>query len=143
MKAGKIRHVGLSNVNAARIEEALDIVPVVSVQNRCNVFDRRAWEEGVIEACEAHGIAFIPYAPLGGSGSGPSVGDDTTLAAVGRRHEVSPHEIALAWLLAKSACILPIPGSSRPATARSSAHAASISLTEADHAELDAAFPTA
>ena len=64
---GKIRHVGLSNVSVEQIRQATNVVPVVSVQNRCNPLDRRAWSEGVIDYCEENGLAFLPYSPVGGS----------------------------------------------------------------------------
>jgi aryl-alcohol dehydrogenase-like predicted oxidoreductase len=139
---GKVRHVGLSNVTVAQIDEARGIVPIVSVQNRCSPFDRAAWTTGVIAHCERHGLAFLPWSPVGGGHGKVRVKDEPTLVAVGRRHGVSPFEAALAWLLAKSPAMIPIPGASREESARSSAHAASVALTADDLADLDRAFPT-
>lgn len=142
-EAGKIRHVGLSNVTVAEIREAQAIVPVVSVQNRCSPFDRTAWEGGVVAYCEAQGIAFLPYSPVGGSRGKTKVANDRTLNAVGHRHGVSPFQVALAWLCAKSPVMLPIPGASRVASAVDSAAAMHLRLDAQDLAALDKAFPTA
>lgn len=140
--AGKIAHVGLSNVSVAEIEAARAIVPIVSVQNRCNPFDRSAWEGGVVQYCTTNSIAFLPYSPVGGGRGKAKVATDKTLVAVGKRHGVSPFQVTLAWLLAKSPVMLPIPGASRVSSAVDSAAAMKLVLTAADLAELDAAFPT-
>jgi len=140
--AGKIAHVGLSNVSVAEIALARAIVPIVSVQNRCNPFDRSAWDDGVIAYCAAHGIAFLPYSPVGGGRGKAKVASDRTLTRVGARHGVSPFQVALAWLLAKSPVMLPIPGASKVASAMDSAAAMQLVLTAADLADLDQAFPT-
>ncbi|MES2644627.1 MAG: aldo/keto reductase [Myxococcota bacterium] len=141
--AGKIAHVGLSNVSVAEIEAARAIVPIVSVQNRCNPFDRTAWADGVVQYCTANGIAFLPYSPVGGGRGKAKVATDKTLVAVGQRHNVSPFQVALAWLLAKSPVMIPIPGASKVASAIDSAKAMRLDLTPEDLAELDTAFPTA
>jgi pyridoxine 4-dehydrogenase len=104
---GKIRHVGLSNVGVREIELALDIVPIVSVQNRYNLTDRSS--EAVIETCEREGIAFIPWYPLATGDLARPGGD---LDEIARRHDATPAQVALAWLLAKSPVMLPIPGTS-------------------------------
>ncbi|MDP2312928.1 MAG: aldo/keto reductase [Pseudomonadota bacterium] len=139
---GKIAHIGLSNVSVEEIEIARAIVPIVSVQNRCNPFDRTAWTDGVVQHCTTHGIAFLPYSPVGGGRGKAKVATDATLLGVGQRHGVSPFQVALAWLLAKSPVMLPIPGASKVASAVDSAAAMKLTLTEADLAELDRAFPT-
>lgn len=104
---GKIRHVGLSNVGVREIVLALDIVPIVSVQNRYNLTDRSS--EAVIETCEREGIAFIPWFPLATGNLARPGGDLDEIAA---RHDATPAQVALAWLLAKSPVMLPIPGTS-------------------------------
>ncbi len=139
---GKIAHVGLSNVSVDELRVAEAIVPIVSVQNRCNPFDRSAWEDGVVQYCTTNGIAFLPYSPVGGGRGKARVATDATLVAVGKRHGVSPFQVALAWLLAKSPVMLPIPGASKVASAVDSAAAMSLRLDDADLAELDRAFPT-
>lgn len=105
-RAGKIRHVGLSNVSVAQLAEARNIVPIVSVQNRYNLDDRSS--EDVLEACEREGIAFLPWAPIGGA----SPAKHATLQRRAREHGVTPSQIALAWLLQRSPVMCPIPGTS-------------------------------
>jgi pyridoxine 4-dehydrogenase len=104
---GKIRHVGLSNVGVRELVAALDIVPIVSVQNRYNMTDRSS--EAVIETCEREGIAFIPWFPLATGNLARPGGD---LDEIAHRHDATPAQVALAWLLAKSPAMLPIPGTS-------------------------------
>ncbi len=138
---GKIQHVGISNVDAAQLAEALGVCPIASVQNRCNPFDRQSFEGGVVTACEEAGVAFLPHSPVGGHRGRERTPDDAVLNAVGSRHGASPFEVCLAWLLAKSPSMLPIPGASRIQSAISSAKAADLELTPEDMTELDAAFP--
>lgn len=103
----KIRHVGLSNVTADQLAVAAEIVPIVSVQNRYNLTDRSS--EAVIETCEREGIAFIPWFPLA---TGTLARPGGTLDEIAARHDATPAQVALAWLLAKSPVMLPIPGTS-------------------------------
>jgi aryl-alcohol dehydrogenase-like predicted oxidoreductase len=106
----KIRHVGLSNVNAEQLERAQQIVPIVSVQNRYNVADRES--EEVLEACEQSGLAFFPWAPPGSRGSSNLAQAGGPLDEAARAHGASPGQVALAWLLHHSPVMLPIPGTS-------------------------------
>jgi pyridoxine 4-dehydrogenase len=103
-KAGKIRHIGLSEVSQEEIERAKKVVPIVSIQNRYN-FDDRKWEEA-LAYCEKENLGFLPWAPVGGnrglSGSGAE--------AVAKAHNASVYQVALAWLLQRSPVMLPIPG---------------------------------
>jgi aryl-alcohol dehydrogenase-like predicted oxidoreductase len=140
--AGKIRHVGLSNVSVAEIEVARAIVPIVSVQNRCNPFDLSSFSDGVVGACEAAGIAFLPYSPVGGGRGKDRVRDDATLQGIARKHRVTPFQVTLAWLLACSPVMVPIPGASRLQSARDSAKAMDLVLDADDMALLRRAFPT-
>jgi pyridoxine 4-dehydrogenase len=123
---GKIAHIGLSNVTVAEIERALALTPVASVQNRFNPTDRSS--DAVIDAAERHGFAFIPWAPVGGHQ--PGKGD--ALDAVGARHGVSPVQVALAWQLARSRQVLPIPGTSSVAHLEENVAAASLALDDED-----------
>lgn len=125
---GKIQHVGLSNVSAAQLEEARRIVPIASVQNRFNALDRRALEGGVVAACERHGVLFLAYSPVGGSRGREALRSDPRLAAIARRRSASPEEIAIAWCVARSPVIVPIPGASKPESAASILRAAAITL---------------
>ncbi len=138
---GKIAHIGLSNVSVDEIRAAQDVVTVVSVQNRCNPFDRSAWEDGVVQYCTEQGIAFLPYSPVGGGRGKRQVANSDTLKAVALRHNVSPFQVALAWLLLKSPVMIPIPGASKVPNAVDSAAAMRLQLPSDDMAELDAAFP--
>ena len=138
---GKIQHIGLCNVDAAQLREARRIAAIVSVQNRCNPFDRECISNGVLDACERQGIAFVAHSPVGGHGDRARVAGDRALCAVGARHGVTPHQVALAWLLALSPALFAIPGAGRISSALSSAQAADLELTPQDRAELDAAFP--
>ena len=134
---GKIRLVGLSNVNVDQIDEALAIVPIASVQNQFSPgFLSSA---GEIAHCAKHGIAFLAWSPLGGMSSAGRIGDrHSAYARVARRHGVSPQQVALAWELAQSDVVIPIPGSRRPDTIRDSAAAAALLLSEDDLALLEA-----
>lgn len=139
-KEGKIAHIGLSNVTVAHIEIAQRITSVASVQNRCNPHDLRAFQEGVVSKCEQDGLAFLPWSPVGGGSRKTELSHDRTLLKVAQRYEVSAYEIALAWLLAVSPVMIPIPGASKEASIRSSAHAASLRLKSQEILELSGAF---
>jgi aryl-alcohol dehydrogenase-like predicted oxidoreductase len=133
---GKIAHVGLSNVSRAQLDEAKAIVPITSVQNRCNVLDRRSFENGVVARCEELGIAFLPYCPVGGGRGKVKLAAHPSLVKIATRRSASPYEVAIAWLLQASPVMFPIPGASRPESARSSARAAELVLEKDDLAEL-------
>jgi pyridoxine 4-dehydrogenase len=102
---GKIRHVGISNVSVEEFEQARGIVEVVTVQNRYNLEDRRS--EDVLEACEQAGIGFIPWFPLA---TGRLAEPGGALDRIAREHDATPAQITLAWLLARSPVMIPIPG---------------------------------
>ena len=128
--AGKIRHVGLSNVDADQVRRAQAIVPVVSVQNRYNPSDRSS--EDVVGLAEKDGFAFIPWAPVGGHR--PGAGD--ALATVAERHDATPIQVALAWQLARSPQMLPIPGTGSVAHLEENVAAGGLRLTDEDLAAL-------
>ncbi len=141
-EAGKIQHIGLSNVNAELIARAILIVPVVSVQNEASPYQSRWLRDGVLEYCEAQGIAFIAYSPLGGWRAG-NIAHETILQSMSERRGATPYELVLAWLLARSPTIIPIPGASRISSALSSAAAVGLSLDSRDIERLDRAFSAA
>src|SRR5262249_3675949 len=118
---GKIRHIGVSNVSVAQLRTAQRLTPVVSVQNRYNGSDRKS--EQLVDVCEQEQIAFLPWAPIQQAGDNPAV----TEAA--KRHGASPRQIVLAWLLARSPQMLPIPGTGSPEHAEANVAAAAIELT--------------
>jgi pyridoxine 4-dehydrogenase len=129
---GKIRHVGLSNVGVRELEIALDIVPVVSVQNRYNLTDRSS--EAVIQACEREEIGFIPWYPLA---TGRLARPGGLLDGIAARHGAAPSQVALAWLLAHSPTMLPIPGTSSVSHLEENVAAAALTLSEDEIAALD------
>jgi aryl-alcohol dehydrogenase-like predicted oxidoreductase len=130
-RAGKIRHLGVSNVSVRQLEEARRIAPVVSVQNEYNVGNRASQE--VVAACEKAGIAFIPWFPLGNGRALRS----KRVAPVAARLGATPAQVALAWLLARSPVMLPIPGTQSIDHLEQNAAAAKVRLSPDDLAALD------
>jgi pyridoxine 4-dehydrogenase len=128
---GKIGHIGLSNVSVAHIEEARQLVDVVSVQNRFNVSDRSSAE--IVGYCEREGLAFLPWAPL------QQADEHGKVAEVAARHGCSSRQVVLAWLIASSPAVLPIPGTGSIDHLEHNVAAASIHLDEEDVAALSAA----
>jgi pyridoxine 4-dehydrogenase len=118
---GKIRHVGLSNVTEDQFREAERIVPIVSIQNRFNVTDRQS--ESIIDLCEQEDMVFLPWAPI------QQTDRNVGVAVAAERHGVTEHQIVLAWLLAHSPAILPIPGTGSPEHAEQNVAAAAIDLS--------------
>jgi len=108
--AGKIRHVGLSEVTVAEIEQAKKVMPIFSIQNQYNITDRDS--EAALNYCEKTKIGFIPWAPIGGSRNPSLRKTGNALEAEAKRHNVSAVQLALAWLLQKSPVMVPIPGTS-------------------------------
>jgi pyridoxine 4-dehydrogenase len=128
---GKIRHVGLSNVDARQLARAREVVPIVSVQNRYNLADRHS--EGVLEACEREGIAFLPWFPLAFGELTRGAGRLTDVAFA---HGLSRAQVAIAWLLQRSPVMLPIPGTSSLEHLEENVASASVGLTETEFADL-------
>jgi pyridoxine 4-dehydrogenase len=126
-EAGKIRHVGLSQVGVDQIEEARTIVPIAAVQNHYNLTERR-WDD-VIDHCAAEGILFVPYFPLKDDGR-PQVDE------IAKRHEATPAQIRLAWLLKRSPATLPIPGTRSVEHLKENLGALEIELTDDEFAAL-------
>ena len=124
--AGKIRHVGLSEVTAKEIEQAKKVLPIVSVQNQYNIADRKS--EDVLAYCEKENLGFIPWAPIGGSRSSLTK-PGNPLEAEAKRHGASAVQLALAWLLQRSPVMLPIPGTSSLAHLEENMASAKIQLT--------------
>jgi pyridoxine 4-dehydrogenase len=122
---GKIKHIGLSEVSVRQIQHARNIVPIVSVQNRYSVSDRGS--EDVLEYCEKEGIGFIPWFPLA---AGKLSGADSSISRVAHRSKATPSQVALAWLLARSPVILPIPGTSSVKHLEENVAAAGLRLDE-------------
>ncbi len=135
---GKIKHVGLSNVNVSQIQNARGIVEIVSVQNRCNVHDKSSFESGVVDYCIQNNIAFIPYSPVGGKFRPDDIGDDKILIDIGKQYNANAFQIALAWLLSKAPNIIPIPGASKVSSVMNSVASMNINLSVDDIYKIDA-----
>ncbi len=125
-RAGKIRHVGVSNVTVKQLEQARKIVPIVSVQNRYSLGDRSS--EDVLQACEKLGIAFLPWYPLGDG----AVLRIQKLKDLAKKLQATPAQVGIAWLLAKSPVMLPIPGTSSIAHLEENVAAAALKLSADD-----------
>src|SRR6266436_4685377 len=122
--AGKIRHIGLSNVDPEEIARARKIVPIVSVQNRYNIDDRQS--ENVLAYCEKENLGFLPWFPIGGS---HGLKPESPLNTAAKAHGGSVYQVALAWLLERSPVMLPIPGTSSLAHLEENVAAARLKLT--------------
>lgn len=129
-RAGKIRHVGISNVDTSELQKAMRVAKIVSVQNQYNVGDRSS--EPVLQACERLGIAFLPWYPLG-SGSSLRI---SNVKKIAESKKATPAQVALAWLLAKSPVMLPIPGTGSLAHLEENVKAAALALSKDEMALL-------
>ena len=130
--AGKIRHIGLSNVSPEEIVRARKVVPIVSVQNEYNIEDRR-WEKALVY-CEKEGLGFMPWSPIGGGGG---LGPENALEKAARDRGASVIQVALAWLLERSPVMLPIPGTSSIAHLEENIAAAKLKLTPAERKTIE------
>ncbi|HET6763925.1 MAG TPA: aldo/keto reductase [Longimicrobiaceae bacterium] len=137
---GKVRAVGISNVTVSQVREAMEIVPLTSVQNHYNPWDRGAETSGLLELCAAEGITFLPHSPVGGARRVGLLRGSPALAAIAREHAASPVELVLAWLLARNPTLAAIPGASRVASVESSVRAAELRLDDATLTALETAF---
>ena len=125
---GKIRHIGLSNVTEEQLRRAQRLTPIVSIQNRYNVDDRRS--ESLVDLCEQEQLVFLPWAPI------QDLDSDRIVQEIARRHDATPRQIVLAWLLARSPAILPIPGTGSVSHLEDNVAAAAIKLTAAEVASV-------
>jgi len=132
---GKIRHVGISNATEDQLREAEQIVPIVSVQNRYNVVDRTS--ETMVDLCEQEELAFLPWAPI------QEADEVEVITDAARNHGFTPRQIVLAWLLARSPQILPIPGSGSAEHVEANVAAAGIKLEQGEVAAITDAFSPA
>jgi aryl-alcohol dehydrogenase-like predicted oxidoreductase len=122
---GKIRHIGLSNASVEELAHARSLVPIVSVQNRYNLTDRKS--EDVLDHCEAEGLAFLPWFPLA---TGKLAGPSGKLDEIAKTHDATPAQIALAWLLHRSPAMLPIPGTANLKHLEDNVTASAIELSD-------------
>jgi pyridoxine 4-dehydrogenase len=127
---GKIRHIGLSNVTEDQLRRAQRVTPIVSIQNRYNVDDRRS--DSMVDLCEQEQMVFLPWAPI------QDLDDNRSVHELAQRYEVTPRQIVLAWLLARSQSILPIPGTASVSHLEENISAAAIQLSPAEVASVTA-----
>jgi pyridoxine 4-dehydrogenase len=125
---GKIRHIGLSNVTEVQLRRAQRLTPIVSIQNRYNVDDRRS--ESLVDLCEQEQMVFLPWAPI------QNLDSNRTVHQLAERYDATPRQIVLAWLLARSPSILPIPGTGSVSHLEDNVAAAAIKLTPAEVASV-------
>lgn len=132
LDSGIIRHAGLSEVSVDEIKAASRVFKVATVQNRYNLVDRTS--EAVLDHCEVEGIGFIPWYPLA---AGDLAKPGSILDTIAKRHDASPSQVALAWVLKRSPVMLPIPGTSKVKHLEDNVAAAAIDLSDEDFATLD------
>ena len=125
---GKIRHIGVSNVNEEQLRRAQQLTPVVSIQNRYNVTDRGS--ESLVDLCEQEELSFLPWAPI------QDVDNVSAVADIAERHQATPRQVVLAWMLARSPAVLVIPGTGSPAHLEDNVAAAGLELSEDEVATL-------
>ena len=131
-REGKIHHLGICNVTEAELDEAIGVAPMVSVQNRYSGVDRSS--DSLVDRCERDGRAFLPWAPLAFG----QIGSDAGIGAIARAHQATPHQVAIAWLLARSPVIVPIPGTGSTAHLEENMGAATLELSPDEIATLAA-----
>ncbi|MCT7952175.1 aldo/keto reductase [Ancylothrix sp. C2] len=139
VKSGLIRFVGVSNFSVEQIKRARNVVEVVSVQNQYNPWYRQPEFDGVLEYCERETLTFLPWSPLGGSRRVKSLKEFTVIANLAQEKEVSVYCIVLAWLRAKSSCIVPIPGATKVSSIEDSVQAVKVKLTAEEMGQIDKA----
>jgi pyridoxine 4-dehydrogenase len=136
-KAGKLDLIGLSNVDRAQVQRALEVVDVAGIQNGYSIIDRQ--DEEMVDLAQEHEIAFVPFFPLGSAfrGGPARLAADATIAEVADKHGATPAQIALAWLLARYDRMLLIPGTSSVRHVEENMAAVEVELDDADVAALD------
>jgi aryl-alcohol dehydrogenase-like predicted oxidoreductase len=134
---GKIRHIGISNIDSQQLELALRQAPIAAVQNRCHPFHKRDFHSGLITRCRDQGISYIPYGPFGGRRNHTRLSAHPLFQNLSEKYSASPYQIALAWLLQKGAHILPIPGASKVASVQDNMGAVKIRLEAGDMEAID------
>lgn len=129
---GKIQHIGLSNVIVEQIKLALSITDIMSVQNRCNLFERTSFENGVVKFCEENNLTFIAHSPVGGHFQHAQYADNGVLIRLAEKYGASTYQIMIAWLLTMSASILTIPGASKASSIKDSLRSTNVELSKED-----------
>ncbi len=138
VEEGIIRFVGVSNFSVDQIKRARDIVEISSVQNQYNPWHREPESNGILEYCEAEKLTFFPWSPLGGSRRVTSLQDIPAIAKLATEKNVSVYCIVLAWLMAKSPCIVPIPAATKLSSIEDSVKAMDVKLTDEEIQQISA-----
>ena len=136
-EAGMINRIGVSNFSVEQIKQARDVVDIVSVQNQYNPWQRQPETDGVLEYCENEGLTFIPWSPFGGRRRHQGLADISAIKKLAEEKNVSVYCIALAWLLGKSSCILPIPAATQVSSIEDTVKAIDIKLSEVEIQQID------
>jgi pyridoxine 4-dehydrogenase len=139
VEAGLIRHLGVSNVRARQLAEAQAIAPVVCVQNRYGLDDRRPEQDDLLELCGRQGIAFVPFFAMAGAGAeaGATGTNDDEILAVARAHDATPSQVRLAWTLHRGPHVLAIPGTGNPDHLVENVAAGGLELSDDELARLE------
>lgn len=135
---GLIRFVGVSNFSVEQIKRAREVVEIVSVQNQYNPWHRQPESDGVLDYCQAEGLTFLPWSPLGGSRRVKELSNVAAIAQLAQDKQISVYALVLAWMLTNP-CIVPIPGATKPESIADSMTAAQVTLTDEDIAAIDRA----
>lgn len=137
VEQGIVRFIGVSNFSVEQIKRARDQVEIVSIQNQYNPWNRQPEFDGVLEYCERKGLTFFPWSPLGGSQRVKGLQEFAPIANLAQAKGVSVYAIVLAWLRAKSPCVLPIPGASKPESITDSLTALNVTLSSREVEQID------
>ncbi len=135
---GKIQHIGLSNVTVEHIQLALSITDIMSVQNRCNLFERTSIKNGVVKFCQENNITFIAHSPVGGHSEHAQRVDNSLLKKLAEKYGVSTYQIMIAWLLHSSTSLVAIPGASKTSSITDSLRAIDVEFSKEDMQLLEA-----
>lgn len=137
VRSSLIRFVGISNFSVEQIKRAREVVDIVSVQNQYNPWHRQPEFDGVLEYCDREKLTFLPWSPLGGSRRASKLGDIKAIATLAKDKGVSVYAIVLAWVRAKSPCIVPIPGASKAASIEDSVKSVQVKLSPEEVQQID------
>ncbi len=129
---GKIQHIGLSNVTVEHIQLALSVTDIMSVQNRCNLFERTSFKNGVVKFCEENNITFIAHSPVGGHSQHAQRADNSLLKRLAEKYDTSTYQIMIAWLLHSSSSLVAIPGASKTSSITDSLRAINVDISQED-----------
>jgi aryl-alcohol dehydrogenase-like predicted oxidoreductase len=141
LERGLARAVGVSNVNRTQLQQALELAPIAAVEVALSPFDEAPLKGGVVELCEARGIALLAHSPLGGPGRVGRLARDPVFASLAAARGISAAQLALAWLLDLAGVVCPIPGAGSPAHVREAAAAGALVLSDVERGQLTARLP--